>query len=195
MKKIAIPLLSAAVVLLAGCNSTFMPTADPNMSDLTQSQIQEISKRKIHVPCRIEIHCADSLVGQRDSFFFTNYHHYPLKAILMNSFKSAAYQVFDPAGGEVIDAFTVNVSVQESYLDVAWGKANYTLQLTIRFDEPGEKKITAFQVSKSAQVPFVEENKVPEAVYNCCRDAAFEAVQQILKSPKLWATVKRFEDR
>lgn len=196
MKRFTPPLIFTAVLLLAaGCNSTFMPPADPNMSDMTQSQIQEISKRKIHVPCRVEVHCDDSLVGQRDSFFYTNYYYYPLKAILTNSFRSAAYQVFDQAGGEVIDAFTIHVSVPESNLDVAWGKANYTLQIIVRFDEPGEKKITAFSVTKSAQVPFKDENKVPEAVYNTCRDAAFEAVQQMLKSPKLWATIKRFEDR
>lgn len=185
-----------AGVLLTGCNATYMPAADPNMSDLTPAQAQEVGKRKIHVPCAIEIHCSsDSLSGQRDSFFYTDYYHYPLKAILTNSFQHAAYQVFEPAKGEVIDSFTIHVTVQESNLDVAWGKANYQLQIIVRFDEPGEKKILATSISKSMQVPLTDSNKVPDAIYMACRDAAFEAMQKIVASPKLWKTVKRFEDK
>ncbi|OGV50335.1 MAG: hypothetical protein A2017_15315 [Lentisphaerae bacterium GWF2_44_16] len=184
-----------AALFITGCNSTFMPPADPNMSDLTKEQIQEISKRKIHVPCRVEVHCPESLVGQRNSTFFTNYYYYPLNSILTNSFRSAAYQVFDPAGGEVIDAFTMHITVPESNLDVAWGKANYHLHVILKFNEPGEKKITALSIQKHIQVPFPNDNVVPEAVYSACRDAAYEAMKELLKNPKLWATIKRFEDR
>ncbi|MDD3118853.1 MAG: hypothetical protein PHQ27_06725 [Victivallales bacterium] len=179
----------------SGCNSTYMPPADPNMSDLTQEQAQEIGKRKIHVPCSVEVHCANSLSGQRDSAFFTDHYYYPLRAILVNSFRNAAYQTFEPAKGEVIDSFTIYVSVQESNLDVAWGNANYQLQLIVRFNEPGEKKIMATSISKSIQLPLVSSDKVPDAIYVACRDAAFEAMQRILDNPKLWKTVKRFEDR
>ena len=196
MNKLWMGILSAvAAVSVAGCNATYMPSADPHMSDLTSSQAQELSKRKIHVPCAIEVHCDDDLTGQRDSAFFTDTHHYPLRAILANSFRNAAYQVFDPSKGEVIDSFTIYVTVQESNLDIAWGKANYQLQLIVRFDEPGEKKILASSVTKKVQVPLKDPNKVPDAVYMACRDAAFEAMQKILASPKLWRTIKRFEDK
>lgn len=183
------------VFFVGGCNSTFMPPADPNMSDLTPEQSQEICKRKIHVPCAVEIHCEDGFVGQRDSAFFTNYYHYPLKSILTNSMKNATYQVFDPAGGEVIDAFTMHVTVSESNLDVAWGKANYRLQIIVKLNEPGEKKVMTVSVNKTLQEPFPDENKIPDVIYKACRDASFEAMQQILKNPKLWTTVKRFEDK
>ena len=182
-------------IILAGCNATYMPPADPNMSDLTPQQVQEIGKRKIHVPCAVEVHCDNSLSGQRDSAFFTDYYYYPLQSILSNSFRHAAYQVFEPAKGEVIDSFTAYVTVQESTLDVAWGKANYQLQIVVRFDEPGEKKIMAVSISKSVQLPLVDNDKVPDAIYVACRDAAFEAMQKLLANPKLWKTVKRFEDK
>lgn len=188
---------SAAAVCLAaaGCNATYMPAADPNRSDLVPAQAQQINAKKIHVPCRIEVHCADSMVGQRDSFFYTDYYHYPLQQILTNSFKNAAYQVFDPPGGEVIDAFNLYVTVPESNLDVAWGKANYILHVIVRFDEPGEKKVIATSIAKHVQLPFPNHNQVPDAVYQACRDAAFEAMQRIIKDPKVHKTVRRFESR
>ncbi len=184
-----------SAIIFFGCNATYMPPADPGMSDLTSQQAQELSKRKIHVPCTVEVHCDNNISGQRDSAFFTDTHYYPLRAILNNSFRSAAYQIFDPAKGEVIDSFTIHVTVQESNLDIAWGKANYQLQLIMRFDEPGEKKILATSVTQKVQVPMTDPNKVPEAVYIACRNAAFESMQKILSSPKLWRTIKRFEDK
>jgi hypothetical protein len=181
--------------LATGCNSTYIPPVDPNGSDLTPEQIKAISKRKIQVPCSITISCSDSFVGVRDSLFFNDYYHYPLRAILTNSFRHAAYQVFEPAQGEVIDAFNIYVTVQEANLDIAWGKANFVLQIIMRFDEPGEKKILSCSISKRAQVPLVSNDAVPDAVYMACRDAAFETMQKILENPRLWTTVKRFENR
>lgn len=187
--------VAVAVAALQGCNAVYMPPADPGDSDLTKEQAMKIAKRKIHVPCRVEVHCSDSLVGYRDSLFFTDSYYYPLKAILSNSFTNAAYQVFDAPGGEILDAFTVHVTVPESNLDIAWGDANYVLQVIVRLDEPGEKRITAFSVQENIKMPVNDGSKVQEPVYIACRNAAFSAMEKILKSPKLWRTVKRFEER
>lgn len=195
MRRLHLLLLILSLGLAAGCNSTYMPQVDPNQSDLTPEQIKAISKRKIQVPCSINIACADNFVGVRDSLFFTDYYHYPLRSILTNSFRSAAYQVFEPAQGEVIDAFNIYVTVQEANLDIAWGKANFVLQIVMRFDEPGEKKIMSAGISKSIQLPLTGNDKVPDAVYVACRDAAFDAMQKILENPRLWTTVKRFENK
>jgi hypothetical protein len=89
----------------------------------------------------------------------------------------------------------MHVTVPESNLDVAWGKASYRLHVIVKFNEPGEKKITALSISKHVQVPLTDENKVPDAIYTACREAAYDAMKDLLKNPKLWATIKRFEDR
>ena len=65
----------AALMLVSGCNSTYMAPVDPSKSDVTAEQARELGKRKINVPCRVAVHCADSLIGQRDSFFFTDSFH------------------------------------------------------------------------------------------------------------------------
>ncbi len=178
-----------------GCGTTFMPPAEPSKSDMTATQSRTLSSRKIHVPCRVEVHCADSLVGLRDSFFFTDSYRYPLQDILTNSFRSAAFKVFDTPGGEVIDAFTLHVTVPESNLDIAWGKANYLINVIVRFNEPGEKKVVAKSFQKHVQLPLNGNNHVPDSVYSACRDVAYEALKDIVRSPKVQRTVKRFEDR
>jgi len=194
-KQIFIALGIIAMASITGCNTTYMPAANPNRSDLTGAQASQLSRRKIHVPLRVEVHCANSMVGQQDSAFFTDYFYYPLQDILTNSFKNAAYQVFDPPGAEVIDAFTLHITVPESNLDIAWGDANYCLQIIVRFNEPGEKKIMALSAKKYKKIEFPEKDKVPDAVYFACRDAAFDIMKKILNNPKTWRTVKRFEDR
>jgi len=196
MKKQFFMMLGMVIAsFITGCNTTYMPTADPNRSDLTAMQARQLNRRKIHVPLRVEVHCSNSMVGQQDSTFFTDYFYYPLQDILENSFKNAAYQVFDPPGAEVIDAFTLIITVPESNLDVAWGAADYCLQIIVRFNEPGEKKILALATRKYQRISFPDKNKVPDAVYFACRDAAFDIMKKILANPKTWRTVKRFEDR
>jgi hypothetical protein len=190
-------LFSGLIVLFCttGCSSTYMPSANPNRSDLTTAQARELSKRKIHVPLRVEVHCSNSMIGQDDSVFYTDRFYYPLQDILSNSFKNAAYKVFDPPAGEVLDAFTLHVTVPESVLDVSWGDANYSLQVIVKLDEPGEKKIIALSSKKHKKMIFTEPDKVPDAVYFACRDIAFDIMKKILANPKTWRTVKRFEDR
>lgn len=192
-------LFISAIALITGfttgCGTTYMPVAETSKSDMTAEQSRTLSTRKIHVPCRVEVHCADSLVGLRDSFFFTDIYYYPLQEILTNSFRSAAFKVFDTPGGEVIDAFTLHVTVPESNLDIAWGKANYLIHVIVRFNEPGEKKVVAKSFKKHVQLPLNGNNHVPESVYKACRDIAFEALRSIVRSPKVQRTVKRFEDR
>lgn len=195
IKKTFIALGIISSLYLTGCNTTYMPVANANRSDLNPAQARQLSRRKIHVPCRVEVHCANSMVGEQDSFFFTDYFYYPLQDILTNSFKNAVYQVFDPPGGEVIDAFTLHITVPESDLDIAWGDANYCIQVIARFDEPGGKKIIALSAKKFQKVNFPRKNEVPDAIYFACRDAAFDIIKKILASPKTWRTVKRFEDR
>lgn len=196
MKKIIfISAIAAMAGLITGCGTTFMPPVEPSKSDMSAEQSRTLSSRKIHVPCRVEVHCADSLVGLRDSFFFTDSYYYPLQEILSNSFKSAAYKVFDAPGGEVIDAFTLHVTVPESNLDVAWGKANYLIQVIVRFNEPGEKKVVAKSFQKHVQLPLNGNNHVPQSVYTACRDIAFDALKDIVKNPRVQRTVKRFEER
>ncbi len=196
MKKYMLTVFTLIIVsVVTGCNSTYMPIADPNRSDLRPAQARELSRRKIHVPLRVEVHCSNSMVGQQDSTFSTDYFYYPLQDILTNSFESAAYKVFDPPGGEVIDAFTLHVTVPESTLDVSWGSADYRLQIIVRFNEPGDKKIMALSTRKYKRLPFPDKSKVPDAVYFACRDAAFDIIKKILANPKTWRTVKRFEDR
>lgn len=195
MKIFSATLMLVSVIGLTGCSSTFMPLADPARAELKDTQSQELAKRKFQVPCRVSVHCASSLVGLRDSAFFTDYYYYPLQDILRSSFTSATYKVFEPARGEIIDSFVMHVTVPESNLDIAWGKANYVIQVIVSFNEPGGRKVMAKSFMKHVQLPLKGNNEVPEAVYQACRDVAFEALSALVESPELQRTVKRFEDR
>ncbi len=189
-----IAVLSTVFGLFAGCSTTHTPPADPNMTDMTKEQAAQLSQKKFHVPCRVEIHCPDSLSGDSDAFF-DHYYQYPLQEILSNGFKSAIYCSFDQPGSEIVDAFNVYVTVPESRLLYTGGEAEYYLQIIVRFNEPGEKKITAFTLEKSFQGPVVNKNAIPDVVYEGAKNLAFMTIEKIIKDPKVLKTVKRFEDK
>jgi len=181
---------------VVGCTSVIRPSANPNESDLTKSQIAQLSKRKMHVPCRVEVHCPDSLVGNSSSMH-SDYdrYYYPLQDILTNSFNSAIYAAFDQPGGEIVDAFTLYVTVPESRLSVGWSEAGYNVQIIVRLDEPGEKKITALSLKQHYEKPFANEKEVPPVVYFAARELAFKTLKKLQNNPKVIRTVRRFEDR
>ena len=184
------------ILSIVGCTSVVMPPADPNKSDLTEQQTNALIKNKQYVPCRVEVHCADSLVAFSHSVWndYDRY-YYPLQDILSNSFKNAAYTAFEQPGGEIIDAFTIYVTVPESRLNIYNGEAEYNIQVIVRFLEPGEKKVTALSLKQHYEAPFENEEEVPPVVYDAARDLAFRTMQNLLKDPKVLRTVKRFEDR
>ena len=196
MKKMMYLGFWVAVVAIGGCTSVVMPPADPNKSDLTEKQVAELSRKKLHVPCRVEIHCADSLVGNSTSVWnkYDRY-YYPLQDILTNSFQSAAYVAFDQPGGEIIDAFTIYVTVPESRLRIGNEEAEYNVQLIVRFLEPGEKKVMALGLKEHYEAPFMNEEEVPPVVYSGARDLAYRTMKKLLNSPKVIRTVRRFEDK
>ena len=196
IKKMMYLVFGLTIVAMVGCTSVVMPPADPNKSDLTKKQAAELSRRKLHVPCRVEVHCADSLVGNSTSVWndYDRY-YYPLQDILSNSFKNAAYTAFDQPGGEIIDAFTIYVTVPESRLKVSNGEAEYNVQVIVRFLEPGEKKVTALGLKEHYEASFINEEEVPPVVYDAARDLAYRTMKKLLSSPKVIRTVKRFEDR
>lgn len=197
MKKVDIlKLVTLSIIfgMFAGCSTTHTPPADPNMSDMTKEQSAQLSQKKFHVPCRVEVHCPDSLASDSDAVF-DHYYQYPLQEILTNGFKSAIYCSFDQPGSEIVDAFTVYVTVPESRLLYTGGAAEYYLQVIVRFNEPGEKKITAFTLEKSFQGPVVNKDAIPNVVYEGARALAFMSIERLTKDPKVLKTVKRFEDK
>ena len=190
-------LLMAAVsaVSFCGCSSIYMPAVDPNKSDLTAEQTAALSKTKFKVPCRVEVHCPDSMVGSGPNTFTEDTYHYPLQEILRNGFGSAAGKIFESPRSEVIDAFTVYVTVPESQLVVSGGVAQYTLDVIVVLKEPGEKKIDAFELKKTVELPHENKKEVPAAIYKAVQEVAFESAKKLSANPKVMKTVKRFEDR
>lgn len=188
-------MLGLSIIALGACSSTHMPPADPNQSDLSKTQLGQLSKKKLHVPCRVEVHCPNNLKGDSDAFWRDHYYNYPLKEILTNSFKNAIYAAFDQPGSEVIDAFTVYVTVPNSRLLYTGGEAEYQIQIIVRFDEPGEKKVTAFSLEESIEAPVTNFNAVPPVVYDASRKLAYRAIETIIQNPKVIKTVKRFEEK
>ena len=59
----------------------------------------------------------------------------------------------------------------------------------------GEKKVTAWSFQKHVKLPFPNDNEIPEAIYTCVRNLAYETLMKMVKNPKVLRTVKRFEDR
>jgi hypothetical protein len=183
------------VVSFCGCNSVYMPSVDPNKSDLTAEQTAALSKTKFKVPCRVEVHCPDSLTGNGPNVFSEDTYHYPLQEILRNSFSSASGKIFESPRNEVIDAFTVYVTVPESQLVVSGGVAQYTLDVIVVLKEPGEKKIDAFELKKTIELPHENKKEVPASIYKAAQEVAFESAKKLSENPKVMKTVKRFEDR
>ena len=198
-RKIKFICLLITVIALSACRTNHMPVANPNASDLTAQQRAKLSAKKLHVPCRVEVHCPNSLVGDSSTFFVSLFNHhfyyYPIQDILTNSFNNAIYAVFDQPKGEIIDAFNLYITVPESRLNVSSGDAEYDLHLIIKFSEPGEKKITAFGVRVSLEKPMGTDNEVPPVIYEAAQQAAFKTLSQLVKNPKVLRTISRFEDR
>lgn len=187
---------TAVAFLLAGCNSAYNLMMDPVQTDFSQTQAERLGARHFRIPCRVNIQCPETMIGIRDSLFFTDTYHYPLEMILDYTFKSIAFQVFDAPGNEVVDAFTLTVTVPESILDVSWGEGNYSLTAIIRFDDPREKRLTGFSITKQVTVPMPEdESEVPACIYTACKEVAFEAMQTIIKDPRVLKTIRRYEER
>jgi len=186
---------AVSAVSFCGCSSIYMPAVDPNKSDLTAEQTAALSKTKFKVPCRVEVHCPDSMVGSGPNTFTEDTYHYPLQEILRNGFGSAAGKIFESPRSEVIDAFTVYITVPESQLVVSGGVAQYTLDVIVVLKEPGEKKIDAFELKKTVELPHENKKEVPAAIYKAVQEVAFESAKKLSANPKVMKTVKRFEDR
>jgi hypothetical protein len=143
----------------------------------------------------VEVHCPDSMVGSGPNTFTEDTYHYPLQEILRNGFNSAAGKIFESPRSEVIDAFTVYVTVPESQLMISGGVAQYTLDVIVVLKEPGEKKIDAFELKKTVELPHENKKEIPDAIYKAVQEVAFESAKKLSANPKVMKTVKRFEDR
>jgi hypothetical protein len=199
MRRAGLIITVLVVLSIVGCRTNHMPVANPNAADLTAQQKSKLAEKKLHVPCRVEVQCPNSLVGDDSSFFTSLFNHhfyyYPLQDILTNSFSNAMYSVFDQPKGEIIDSFNLYITVPESRLNISGGDAEYYLHLIVKFTEPGEKKITAFGVKVHLEKPMGNENEIPPVVYEVARDAAYKTLKKLTKSPRVLRTVSRFEDR
>ncbi len=189
--------LGTSILLLQlGCNSVYNLKMNPEQTDFQQNQIRQLEARHFRIPCRINIQCPETMVGIRDALFFTDTYRYPLDMILDYTFKSIAFQVFDAPGNEVVDSFTLTVTIPESILDVAWGEGNYSLTAIIRFDDPREKRLCGFSLSRQVTVPMPEnKDEVPACIYTACREIAFDAMKMIVKDPRVLKTIRRYEER
>jgi hypothetical protein len=191
----AMLMAALSTVFTSGCSSRFVPAMELNKTGLTKQQQAKLKSRKMHVPCRVEVKCANVVKCIDDGIFSDEIYTYPLRSILESSFRNGTHTLFEPAGAEIIDAFTLYITVHESSLELDDDDTNYTLQLIARFDEPGEKKIKALAVRKHVQVPFKGGNNIPDAVYKACREAAYDVLERLSRDPKVRKTVARFEDR
>lgn len=185
----------AIAIFTCGCHRVYRPAVNPNKSDLTVEQSALLQKSKLRVPCRVEVHCPDVLTGTGSTFWRNETFYYPLQEIIRNSFTSAAGKLFESPRNEIIDAFTIYVTVPESQLRVSGDDAHYTLQVIVIFKEPGEKKIDAFEITKSLDGVCENRREVPPVVYDLARDVAFQAMRKLATNPKVLKTVKRLEDR
>ena len=188
-------MVAISAISFCGCSSVYMPAIDPNKSDLTAEQTAALSKTKFKVPCRVEVHCPDSLTGSGPNTFSEDTYNYPLQEILRNGFNSAAGKIFESPRSEVIDAFTIYVTVPESELVVSGAVAQYTLEVVVVLKEPGEKKVDAFELKKTVELPHENKKEIPAAIYKAVQEVACESAKKFSENPKVMKTVKRFEDR
>ena len=91
--------------------------------------------------------------------------------------------------------FNLYVTVPESYLNISSDKAEYLLHVIVTFNEPGEKKITAWSVHKHLALPYTGNKTVPDAIYQATKEVAYEVLKKLTENPKVLRTVRRFEDK
>ncbi len=182
-------------VAFCGCSSTHM-IADPNKSEMTGELSDLLKKSKFKVPCRVEVHCPENITAVDSKFFGEDTYNYQLQSILKSSFESAANIAFESPRSEVIDAFTLYVTVPESQLNVSGGSATYNLHVVVVLKDPSEKKVDGFEITWTPKAkPALEGMSPPDTVYKAAREIAFDSVKKLSESPKVRKTAKRLEDR
>jgi len=173
-----------------GCGSTYFLKHNPQGAEFSVAQKGVLAANKSNVPCRVEVICPDDMVGELGMFSLA---HYPLKQILKDTFSNAVYASFNQPGGEVLDAFTLQVNVYKSELDMR-GEV-YSLTLMVTLQEPGEKKILTLQVEKTVHGEIKSDNDVPDIVYLAAKEIAVESVKELKSNPKVIKTVSRFSEK
>ncbi len=190
MKLFTCCFILSMVLLTTGCGSTYYLKHAPQGSEFSAAQRGVLAAHKSNVPCRVEVICPDDMVGELGWFSLA---HYPLKQILKDTFSNAVYSAFNQPGGEVVDAFTLQVNVFKSELDMHAG--NYTLVLLITLQEPGEKKILTLQQEKTVHGEVSSDVLVPDIVYTAAKELAIDSVKELKGNPKVIKTVSRFEEK
>jgi len=182
-------------VACCGCSSTYM-ISDPNKSEMTGELSDLLKKSKFKVPCRVEVHCPESITSVDSKFFGEDTYNYQLQNILKSSFESAANIAFEAPRSEVIDAFTLYVSVPESQLKVDGSDITYNLHVIVVLKDPSEKKIDAFEINWTPKAkPALEGMSPSDTIYKAAREVAFDSVKKLAESPKVRKIAKRLEDR
>ncbi|HBC87718.1 MAG TPA: hypothetical protein DCZ94_12235 [Lentisphaeria bacterium] len=190
MKILSLFLLVSATVLMTGCGSTYYLKHTPQGAEFSAAQRGVLTANRSNVPCRVEVICPDDMVGELGHFSLA---HYPLKQILKDTFSNAVYASFNQPGGEVVDAFTLQVNVFKSELDMH--DETYTLVLLITLQEPGEKKVLTLQQEKTMHGEVKSDELVPDIVYDAAKELAIESVKELKTNPKVIKTVSRFEEK
>lgn len=195
MNRLVLLLGVSVVAVLCGCSSTYT-IADPNKSEMTGELSDLLKKSKFKVPCRVEVHCPESVTTTDSKFFGEDTYNYQLQSILKSSFESAANIAFEAPRSEVIDAFTLYVTVPESQLKVDGGDITYNLHVIVVLKDPSEKKVDAFEINWTPKTkPPLEGMSASDTLYKAAREIAFDSVKKLAESPKVRKIAKRLEDR
>ncbi len=190
MRFLTYALIVSASLLMTGCGSTYYLKHASQGSEFSPEQKGVLAAHRSNVPCRVEVICPDDMVGELGYFSLA---HYPLKQILKDTFSNAVYASFNQPGGEVIDAFTMQVNVFKSELDMH--AETYTLVLLITLQEPGEKKILTLQEEKTVHGKVTSDEVVPDIVYTAAKELAVDSVKELKGNPKVIKTISRFSDK
>ena len=149
--KTYLSILGASILLLAGgCNSVYNLKMNPEKTDFAQNQTMRLESRHFRIPCRIVVQCPETMIGIRDSLFFTDTYRYPLEMILDYTFKSIGDYLIQetvPSGNEFLDR-------NKTFGEV---KAEFSMNIT----ENG-KEIVESAGKKSVQYYEVTFNVLPD---------------------------------
>lgn len=174
------------VLMLTGCVSRQMLTT-PTSNNSPQSFSP---KSELGVPCVITISAPENFPGRYKGIvenpFLSKIFYYPLKSVLQTHFENELYRLFAPPQGNIMDAFTVEISPSESSLYITSGGAEYSLccQMTLR--APNDKVILSKTLSTFEKSSF-NGRTTPNAVSRAAEKISRDCFQSLKNEKRLMA--------
>lgn len=188
-------LLPVIVCAGAGCVSTNVLTLNDRHGEYLaaiDADVLPASAQRIGYPCVVKVNAPDHLPGREKRMvqnpFLSTLYQYPAKTVLERSFERALYRVFQPPGGNVMDAFIVEVRPSQSQLMLEPGRASYDLACDVNLRAPNDRIIISESFQRHETSMF-DSRSTPQAVWEAACKIAADYANSLMRDRALHQTV------